>query len=325
MRILLVREAGGLGDIIMTLGAARALKNRYPSASLEYLTLPEYAPLLAAEREIDIVHTVARDKRREPNADVNAQGYITKLGLSRDDKIIDFYCPAYAHELKTTGNVTKSRLEIFSNAAGVPTTRAKLNVSDNLTRNLRQQSLHSKNSRSHIKEHLIGIAPYSTNLNRSITDSQKIKNIVAQLNESNSEVVFFNSWREGRPGRIEVSARELGAIDASCCSYPNLFAWVNACDAVLTCDTGIMHIAGALGIPSVGIFGATSGEVISRPYRFQTWLSGSAKHAKCTAPCYLMESRGFCSNTCGQKGCERIADVSENQILEAINNILKNL
>ena len=64
-------------------------------------------------------------------------------------------------------------------------------------------------------------------------------------------------------------------------SLRELSALISLCDLLLTNDSGPMHIADALGVPIVALFGSTS-EIITGPYR-----SGAVihKHVSCS-PCY---------------------------------------
>ena len=42
--------------------------------------------------------------------------------------------------------------------------------------------------------------------------------------------------------------------------------WLSRCSVVVANDTGLMHLADALGVPTVVIFGPTSGELGCLPY-----------------------------------------------------------
>ena len=64
-------------------------------------------------------------------------------------------------------------------------------------------------------------------------------------------------------------------------SLRELSALISVCDLLLTNDSGPMHIADALGVPIVALFGSTS-EVITGPYRSGTVIH---KHVQCS-PCY---------------------------------------
>ncbi len=66
---------------------------------------------------------------------------------------------------------------------------------------------------------------------------------------------------------------------------------ISQCDVLVTNDSGPMHIADAIGVPVVALFGSTS-EVVTGPYRFSNAEQKEArlgriihKHVPCS-PCY---------------------------------------
>lgn len=64
-------------------------------------------------------------------------------------------------------------------------------------------------------------------------------------------------------------------------SLRELAALIKLCNALLTNDSGPMHIAAALGTPLVALFGSTS-EIVTGPYKTGTVIH---KHVSCS-PCY---------------------------------------
>jgi heptosyltransferase-2 len=64
-------------------------------------------------------------------------------------------------------------------------------------------------------------------------------------------------------------------------SLRELAALIRRCDVLLTNDSGPMHIAAALHVPIVALFGSTS-QVVTGPYRFGTVIQ---KPVECS-PCY---------------------------------------
>lgn len=68
---------------------------------------------------------------------------------------------------------------------------------------------------------------------------------------------------------------------AGATSLRELASLISHCDVILTNDSGPMHIADALSVPIVAIFGSTS-EIVTGPYRSGTIIH---KHVECS-PCY---------------------------------------
>lgn len=92
-----------------------------------------------------------------------------------------------------------------------------------------------------------------------------------------------------------------------------LMAFINSCHIFLTNDSGPMHIASALGIPLLALFGSTS-DIATRPYRNGRVIH---KHVPCS-PCYR--------RTCPiDFRCMTTIEVSEvynemQQMIDAFNN-----
>jgi len=58
-------------------------------------------------------------------------------------------------------------------------------------------------------------------------------------------------------------------------------AFLTQLDVLLTCDTGAMHIAGALGVPTLAVFGMTEGSKRTGYYPSVTYLNGQADCSPC--------------------------------------------
>jgi hypothetical protein len=87
---------------------------------------------------------------------------------------------------------------------------------------------------------------------------------------------------------------------------------------LISADTGPLHLAGALGVPTVGLFGCTSGEVVCRPYmngnQTHEWMTAAAPPTGCRAPCYGRPSRGYSSEACGRLGCDALRRITPRDV-----------
>lgn len=84
-----------------------------------------------------------------------------------------------------------------------------------------------------------------------------------------------------------------------CKTFEEIVSYIAGAAKVYSVDTGILHIACALGIPTVGIFGTTDGDVIMGAYdRYvqgeRTALQGKDECTKCNEFAEL----GFLDNRC---------------------------
>lgn len=87
------------------------------------------------------------------------------------------------------------------------------------------------------------------------------------LSESNQRILVFGGKRDlfcddlvkGLPEQRVINLRGKTSLAES--AY-----WLSRCSVVVANDTGLMHLADALGVPTVVIFGPTSGELGCLPY-----------------------------------------------------------
>jgi ADP-heptose:LPS heptosyltransferase len=267
---------------------------------------------------------------------------------------VDLYCPAYAHEVETEGAVTLDRVELFCRAAGVGPSAPRIRVPEAATLHARRELgcafgrraiagtrrydpfgrapdaiLADSDRRTTVvspelraraaqRRPVIGLAPYATHVSRSWQGRERAIELARGLASLGCRLVLFHSWKCARPGRDEASARELGAYPALRLPWSLLAAFVAECDLVVSVDTGILHLAGALGVPTLGLFGSTSGEVVCRPYPAHRWLASEARPAFCRPPCYGRPARGYERDRCGRAGCRLLARIDPEQVLEEL-------
>ena len=134
------------------------------------------------------------------------------------------------------------------------------------------------------KEHtLIGINPGAAYGSAKCWPPERFKEVTYRLLENpNNYILYFgdqsgaslvHSICEGMPSRVINLAGKTNLRE--------LMALIGSCSVFLTNDSGPMHIASALKIPLVAIFGSTN-EVKTGPYHNEKVIH---KHVECS-PCY---------------------------------------
>ena len=111
---------------------------------------------------------------------------------------------------------------------------------------------------------------------------------------------------------------------------PELGGVIGRLTAMVATDSGLMHYALALGIPTVGIFGPTDGALTMRAYSgHAAWVSVQAQvnpHWGCHAPCYYSRPHNgyFCE---GQKNSPRMGaclrHLGADAVFEAFRQVLR--
>ena len=105
------------------------------------------------------------------------------------------------------------------------------------------------------------------------------------LNHPSLKIVFFGD-KQGAPlvEKICLGLSDRVVNFAGQTSLRQLMALIQSCHLFLTNDSGPMHVASALGIPLIALFGSTS-EVATGPYQGGHVIH---KHVPCS-PCYRRE------------------------------------
>jgi ADP-heptose:LPS heptosyltransferase len=82
--------------------------------------------------------------------------------------------------------------------------------------------------------------------------------LAARLNaEAPTRIILF--WGPAEAGLKEAYARHPDATAEYAGPMPvtKLAAWFRSCDLMICNDTGVMHLAAAVGVPTVALFGPT--------------------------------------------------------------------
>ncbi len=105
------------------------------------------------------------------------------------------------------------------------------------------------------------------------------------LKKPNVKVIFFGD-RDGTPLVDEICKNlPQGALNlAGKTSIRELMAYLSQCDLLLTNDSGPMHMASALGVPLLALFGPTD-DTTTGPYKKERVIH---KHVPCS-PCHRRE------------------------------------
>lgn len=109
-----------------------------------------------------------------------------------------------------------------------------------------------------LKSPLIGMAPMSVAPARAWDKDRFIEAAKQLTKDTSATVVLFGTAREKATTAFIQSALGEAAVDtAGQLSLPELGAVLSMCDVFIGNDSGLMHVASALRIPSVILFGAS--------------------------------------------------------------------
>ncbi len=290
---ILIRAANWVGDAVMSLAALRAVRERFPRAEIAVLARPWVADLYARESFADrvIPHTaprgllglagharLARRLRRErfdcailfQNAfeaaliarlagiprrigyDRDARGFLLTdpIAVPRRGEIPRHECFYYLELLRRAGLLASLPRTVTIQLEGAAVARA---------------AGAARMAREGAAGPVIGVSPGAAHGGAKRWLPERFAEAAASLaSASGSSVALFGS--DAEQPLCEQVARILhsrGTPVRNWAGRTTLAEFIElaaACQVFLTNDSGAMHIASALGVPTVAVFGATDHE-----------------------------------------------------------------
>jgi len=286
---VLVKEVNWLGDVVMSLPALKAVRQAWPRAHLAVLVKRELASFFDGSRWIDevIPYTVARGLRGLGDR----RGIVAQIRSRRFDLAILFPKSFEAAFWVRLARVPR-RAGLVADGRGLLLTHKTRRVAASLAGHQAQQYLnllretvgingrgddytpdihepHRSKMRAWLtswrrrpRAQLIALAPaaaFGPAKEWPAAHYAALIDLLAQHDQA--ECVLVGSPGERRKCEEVVVASKAGAlIAAGETSVGELLALLSLCDGFAGNDSGSMHVAGALGIPTVGLYGSTNPE-----------------------------------------------------------------
>jgi len=310
--ILVVRQLGGIGDVLMLSCVFRGLREKFPKHTLKCVTAEVYLAgalmdLVTHNPLIDEVIAIEPwDMTGKRTREVWNRYYAGSSPLEDEllwtmaDEAYDLNTPCveYEWEAMKNGGIKKPRYQIWCDAAGVvPSSYAPI---------YRVRPEERARAESYAEEHwpkgkpVVGLALTSCDKRRAMPVG-KLQDIARGLTGRGLHVVT-----------IDPTARLDGVDSIVGKRISELMALIERMDVVISPDSGVLHMAGTLGVPVVGVFGPTD-----QSMRMGNYL-GSATDSKYLVDCaycwYEYPCLGSSGN--GHKPYECISLISADVIVE---------
>lgn len=345
---ILIRGVNWIGDAVITLPALRSVRRAYPDARISLLVKPWVSEIFKESRDIDeIILYEDRFKGlwgkvrlamvlRKKKFDIailfqNAFDAALLAWLSGIPERIGYKRDARGFLLTKAVRVEKEVLKQHQvyyylnllKAAGIATTDTLPYIS--LTEAERQWAKNCISS--YFPENnipLIGINPGATFGSAKRWPSERFAELTIKIiNELNGRVIIFGSQSEVEIAndiiaeinrlKIKLKIEKYGSrilVMSGKTSLRELAALIAECDAFITNDSGPMHMASALLVPVVAIFGSTD-KTATGP--FGEGHKIISKDLPCS-PC--MERK------CPEGHLNCMMDISADEVFNAAKNIL---
>lgn len=335
-RILVIR-LGNLGDIIVSLPAFYAIRKQYPDAQITLLTSPTKrgAPgakeVLARDKTFDDMIVYYEDESGKP-------GFLKQLARDIRARKID-HVVIFPGDLSGFRNVFKHFMLML--AAGVRSFQGmELLAEPWLDRHTTDRLLHlvdpdgdcgvppfpwldlDPEDSAHV-DALLEAANGQTLIalqcgSKRLANRWPLENFIALgkaiLERHNCWIVLPGSPNEAP--LTAAAAKGIGerTIDlAGKTTIPQLAALAARCSAFVTNDTGTMHVAVAMGVPVVALYGGRDYPYVWHPY--------GEKHKILRAPIACSPCMAETCPKFPEPECLRL--ISPEQVLEAVDEVLR--
>lgn len=283
---LLIRSTNWIGDAVMTTPAVRAIRKNFPNAEISILTKPWVAPVFESSPYVDNL-LIYDDTGKH-------KGLSGKLRLAKELKQYNFDVAillqnAFEAALITFFAGIPCRIGYNTDVRGfllthsVPCTPQIKKVhqtgyylgilqgvgleADGFGLDLLVDEKHQKRAAEILEEHGISRADRLVGINPSATfglAKQWLPERYAALSDKIHEIFGAGILLFGGPGDRELGRRISQMMQhppVDVCGKTDLgeaIGLIKECDLFITNDSGLMHVAAALDIPLIAIFGSTN-------------------------------------------------------------------
>jgi len=232
------RMKGGWGDVVMAFSAAKALKKQYPHLGVTYACPSNFKELVDGDPAVKWQH-------------------LNDFVKSKYDVYLNLTSPCIHYEIAKQPRVDKNRTEIFCKECAVNYKKYfKLSQVVNpttLTWAKKQKFLSSES-----KNPIIGFVPSSCAPIRNWWGFGEVAKYCREKYASTN--LIFNadpnySW-DGCAEDIKIFGYSMGQV----------VALLSLCDLVIGVDTGPMHSASALAVPTIWLFTHIDGKIRTKDY-----------------------------------------------------------
>ncbi len=347
MQKLLIIQLGDIGDMVLSTPALAALRERYPQAHVCVLTTPHAAPILAGTGLADRVITAQRElieKRRLIGSAIDTAKLLLDIRRARFDAVLYFHhftTRAGAWRFAALGAAAgrARKIGLDNGRGGFLTDRAPDPGFDSAhTADCWLQVAALAGASSEPRSPVIAIDHSGADLlppkddfpriaihagSGAVNparrwDAEKFAALADRLVErENAHIVLVGGKGDENDAVFALmqpttQARTVNLTAKT--SLAGLAGVLAACDRFIGADSGVMHIAAAVGVPVVAMFGSTN-TVTWRPYTDRAVIARSG--VRCSPCAYVGHEIGARAG-CAARTCMKLIEVNEIRQLHPI-------
>jgi hypothetical protein len=240
-RLLVTRAMGGLGDLLMLTPGLHALRVKHPRARIDLALPRRFFPLFEGNDDVALV---------DIHSELDPQDYDRWFNLTD--------CPAARTESLTAPRVRRNRIELFARALGIR--GAALWRMDRRPRYFLSEEDVACRERFFAAHGLRGesVVGVQVRSDETYRDYPHMPLLVQALARDHVVLVFDSRPIAGYDFANVIKVEGQGLRQAA--------ALAGGCRALVAPDSSFIHLAAALGLPAVGLFGPTDGAVRTSDY-----------------------------------------------------------
>lgn len=275
--IVVTRAMGGIGDLLMMTPGLRALARKHPGREIWFAIPKGFHQLFYG---FESIKTVDIDHLELYQENCFALHNLTE-------------CPASRVETSTLPNVKQNRIDIFAAAMGV--TGQELDVVGRtpvyaVTDEERLWAIDYLAQKNIAPGQPIAIQPYAADAYKNYPHMELLATKLAK----ETPVLVFH----GSP--IQRYENE-NILKVDKCSLRQSIALLSQCKKLVAVDSAFVHIAAALHLETVSLFGPTNGDLFAKYYEKCKVVNGY--DAVDCHPCWRNKFVVCCKNFCGVSSC----------------------
>lgn len=270
-KILIVRLSS-LGDVLLSTPLIRTLKKKYRS-EVYFVVREEYQDLLKLNPNLKKLYIYSRDENANKALmeELRNQKFDLAIDLQNNLRsrvlISGLKAKVYHFHKSSWKKILLVRLKInrMKNLPQIPVRYASAIPDVHLDKEGLELFTNKQTSLEKDRKY-IGITPGSRHFTKRWPDTYFIE-LAAMLSKEGYTIVLFGG-RDDRELCEKISSQLPGSINLSNNNdILQTYADMHQCEAVICNDSGLMHTAGAAGVPLLAIFGSTVKEFGFSPYR----------------------------------------------------------
>ena len=282
-RIFVTQTGGWVGDMVLLTPALRALKTAYPQSNLTLLIRPLVADLMATHPYVDEV--MVDNKGRGLNRLSSFYKSVNEIRRWGFDLAVVLHPTSFRNALIPFLAGIPQRIGSNVSGRGILLTRTcpdriDLHEVHRYLRVLELIDIHEPSAKLEFwhtdadrhavrqilaahgispKEYLIGVNLGTTWRTKRWSLDNFAEVIIQVQKRLNARILLTGSTAETPLGEALAEIAKVETINLiGKTTLMQLGALIESCDLYLTCDSGPMHIAAAVGTPTIALFGPTS-------------------------------------------------------------------